>query len=104
LLARDVLLVERSNLHVSRLDGVDVARGIVMVLMAVAHVRDYFFARGFSPEDLAPHLRPRCSSPASSLLAGTGGYLSLVRGKSVREISRFYWACPLAGILFLIYP
>ncbi len=97
--ARDVLRVERINLHVSRLDCVDVLRGIVMVVMALDHVRDYFSAPGFSPEDLAHTSGPlfftrfitHFCAPVFFLLAGTGGYLSLARGKSVGEISRFYW-------------
>jgi hypothetical protein len=87
------------NFHVSRLDCVDVLRGIVMVLKALDHVRDYFSAGGFSPEDLAHTSGPlfftrfitHFCAPVFFLLAGTGGYLSLSRGKSLREISHFYW-------------
>jgi len=97
--ARDVLRVDKINVHVPRLDCVDLLRGIVMVLMALDHTRDYFVAPGFSPEDLAHTTGPmfftrfitHFCAPAFFLLAGTGGYLSLARGKSVGEISRFYW-------------
>jgi Acyltransferase family len=97
--ARDVLRLGGINFHVSRLDCVDVLRGIVMVLMALDHVRDYFSAGGFSPEDLAHTSGPlfftrfitHFCAPVFFLLAGTGGYLSLSRGKSLREISHFYW-------------
>ena len=35
-----------------RLDAVDTLRGVVMVLMALDHVRDYFTELRFNPTDL----------------------------------------------------
>lgn len=97
--APDALRIGAVKLHFPRLDCVDLLRGIVMVLMALDHTRDYFSARGFSPEDLAHTSGPlfftrfitHFCAPVFFFLAGTGGYLSLSRGKSVGEISRFYW-------------
>jgi uncharacterized membrane protein len=98
-LARNALRVETVKVHFPRLDCVDLLRGIVMVLMALDHARDYFGAPGFSPEDLAHTTGPlfftrfvtHFCAPAFFLLAGTGGYLSAARGKSVAQISRFFW-------------
>lgn len=97
--APEILQISAVKLHFPRLDCIDLLRGIVMVLMALDHVRDYFSARGLSPEDLAHTSGPlfftrfitHFCAPVFFLLAGTAGHLSLSRGKSIREISRFYW-------------
>ena len=39
-----------------RLDHVDLLRGLVMVLMVLDHVRDYFTAARFDPTDLTRRL------------------------------------------------
>ncbi len=87
------------NIKFSRLHCVDLLRGIVMVLMALDHTRDYFTTPGFSPEDLTHTSAPlfftrfvtHFCAPVFFFLAGTSGYLSLARGKSLAQVSRFYW-------------
>jgi uncharacterized membrane protein len=83
----------------TRLDALDVVRGLVMVIMALDHVRDYFHADAllYDPTDLTrttpvlfftrwiTHL----CAPAFVLLAGMGGYLYGARGRSRAEVSRF---------------
>ncbi len=71
-------------------------RGIVMVLMALDHTREYFGASGVSPTDLAHTTVPlfftrwitHFCAPVYFLLTGAGAYLSL-RKQSRRELSRF---------------
>jgi uncharacterized membrane protein len=83
----------------TRLDALDVVRGLVMVIMALDHARDYFHADAllYDPTDLTrttpvlfltrwiTHL----CAPAFVLLAGMGGYLYGARGRSRAEVSRF---------------
>ena len=79
-----------------RLESVDVVRGVIMILMALDHTRDFFGMPGQSPTDLAtaaPALFltrwvTHFCAPVFFLLTGTGAYLSL-RRRSRGELSRF---------------
>src|SRR5580704_12341998 len=82
-----------------RLDGIDLLRGIVMVIMVLDHTRDYVFSGTlhFSATDLTvttpaiffTRWITHYCAPIFVLLAGTGAYLQRARGKSVSELSRF---------------
>ena len=82
-----------------RLDSVDVLRGLVMVVMALDHTRDYFSNVRFDPLDLSKtnaalyftRWITHFCAPVFVFLAGTGAYLSGARGRSKRELSRFLW-------------
>lgn len=85
----------------ARLQSVDVLRGLVMVIMALDHVRDFFHfgAQHFSPEDLTQTTAvlfftrwiTHFCAPVFVFLAGTGAYLSGRRGKRTADVSRFLW-------------
>jgi len=84
----------------SRIDSIDLLRGIVMVIMMLDHTRDFvhrYVFQGFDPTDLA-HTSAKLfftrwithfCAPVFVFLAGTGIYLQMARGKTRREISRF---------------
>jgi len=80
----------------ARVESVDVVRGVIMILMALDHTRDFFGMPGQNPTDMAsttPALFltrwvTHFCAPVFFLLTGTGAYLSL-RRKSPRELSRF---------------
>src|SRR5215470_10489239 len=79
-----------------RIESVDVLRGVVMILMALDHTRDFLGASNVSPTDIAHTTAPlfftrwitHFCAPVFFLLTGTGAYLAL-RRKSKRELSRF---------------
>ena len=72
----------------SRIASVDQLRGLVMILMALDHTRDYFSGLTFSPEDLSKtygalfftRVITHICAPVFFLLAGAGAYLSVARG------------------------
>ncbi len=83
-----------------RLDSVDLLRGLVMIVMALDHTRDFFHSsaiHGISPLDLArttpwiffTRWITHFCAPTFMFLAGTGAFLSIMRGKSKRELSWF---------------
>jgi uncharacterized membrane protein len=82
-----------------RLDSVDLLRGIVMVVMALDHVRDFAFAGTlhFSATDFTQTTPSifftrwvtHFCAPVFVFLAGTGAYLQRSRGKSVPDLARF---------------
>lgn len=80
-----------------RLDSVDILRGLVIVLMALDHVRDYFTNVRFDPLDLeqtsAALFMTRWvthfCAPTFVFLAGASGLLYKSRGKSTGDLSHF---------------
>jgi uncharacterized membrane protein len=79
-----------------RIESIDVVRGVIMILMALDHTRDFFGKSGLNPTDPATTTIPlfftrwitHFCAPVFFLLTGTGAYLSL-RKKTKRELSQF---------------
>src|SRR5947207_15742974 len=82
----------------TRLNSVDLLRGLVMVIMALDHTRDFFgnlpdatdMSATFPALFFTRFITHFCA-PAFVFLAGTGAYLSSMRGKSKGQLSRFLW-------------
>jgi uncharacterized membrane protein len=80
----------------SRLNSVDLLRGLVMAIMALDHVRDYFTHLQFAPEDLRftwgtlffTRWITHFCAPCFFFLAGTGAFLSRKKGA---ELASFLW-------------
>ena len=81
-----------------RLDSIDVLRGLVMLLMALDHTRDFLSYLWIAPEDMAhtygalffTRFVTHYCAPVFAFLAGTGAFLSSRRGKSLGQVSRFF--------------
>jgi uncharacterized membrane protein len=80
---------------------VDALRGLVMIIMALDHTRDFFHssAMTFSPEDLTRTTTvlfftrwiTHICAPVFMFTAGLGAYLWMRRGHTARELSSFLW-------------
>jgi uncharacterized membrane protein len=84
----------------ARLDSVDLLRGLVMIFMALDHVRwPYFTNVPFGPENLQrtwlalflTRWVTHFCAPLFFFLAGAGAYLSLAQGRSAHEVAGFFW-------------
>ncbi len=92
---------------VPRLASVDILRGLVMVIMALDHTRDFLSFQRFAPEDMAhasaalffTRFITHYCAPVFSFLAGTGAFLATRRGKSLPQVSRFFFTRGLWLIL-----
>jgi uncharacterized membrane protein len=88
----------RLSAQAPRLVSVDALRGLVMVIMALDHTRDFLSYRGFPPEDMAhtngalffTRFITHFCAPVFAFLGGTGAFLATRRGKSLPQVSRFF--------------
>jgi uncharacterized membrane protein len=83
-----------------RISEIDMLRGLVIVLMALDHVRDYFFLGGpfavelLNPEQTTPALYitrwiTHLCAPTFVFLAGVSAYLQFAKGKTTSRLSMF---------------
>jgi uncharacterized membrane protein len=80
----------------SRIESIDLLRGLIVAVMALDHVRDFFGDFGVRPTDLATTTAAlfftrwvtHICAPVFFLLTGTGAYLTRAR-MSQRELARF---------------
>jgi len=80
-----------------RIESIDVMRGIVMVVMALDHCRDFLTHLNYDPTDLSKassilfltrFVTHYCAA-TFVFLAGTSAYLSISRGKTKNEAAKF---------------
>lgn len=86
----------------SRIMSVDALRGLVMIIMALDHTRDFFHASAmvFQPEDLTRTTVPlfftrwitHICAPVFMFTAGLGAFFRLGRGRTTGELARFLWS------------
>src|SRR6187549_1378743 len=84
--------------HKKRIESIDIVRGIVMVIMALDHVRDFFHIHGFdddplnlkttSPALYATRWITHFCAPVFVFLSGTSIYLQSLR-KTKKQLSVF---------------
>jgi len=78
-----------------RVESIDVVRGVIMIVMALDHTRDFFGPAGVNPSDMAQttvalfftRWITHFCAPVFFLLTGTGAYLSRGR-RTRRQLSR----------------
>lgn len=82
-----------------RILSVDMLRGMVIIIMALDHMRDYTTYYHFNPEDLSQTTIPlfitrwvtHFCAPVFMFVAGVGSGLGVINGKSKKQLSHFLW-------------
>src|SRR3989449_4188441 len=84
-----------------RISSVDALRGLVMIVMALDHTREFFHsgALSFQPDDLTRTTAAlfftrwitHICAPVFMFTAGLGAYFWLGRGRTTSQLSGFLW-------------
>ena len=92
-------LAQLNRLGVPRLDAIDLLRGLVIALMVLDHVRDFFHVNAFvfnpldpartTPVLYATRWVTHLCAPTFVFLSGVSAYLQRASGKDARTLSRF---------------
>jgi uncharacterized membrane protein len=88
--------LQSSTARLPRIETVDLLRGLLMILMALDHARDFFSGAGVNPTDplrswpalFATRWVTHLCAPGFVALAGTSVYLQRARGKSAADTTR----------------
>jgi uncharacterized membrane protein len=93
--------VSPASLPKTRVPSVDALRGLVMVIMALDHTREFFHqgAMSFQPEDLSRTTAAlfltrwitHICAPVFMFTAGLGAFLWLRPGRTKGQLARFLW-------------
>jgi len=85
----------------SRVRSIDALRGLVMIIMALDHTREFFHsgATSFQPEDLTRTTAAlfftrwitHICAPVFMFTAGLGAFFWLSRGRTTSQLSVFLW-------------
>ena len=97
-------------MRAARVSSVDVLRGVIIVVMALDHVRDWTHYL-INPTDLAKTTIPLFATrwfthfcaPVFMVLAGVGAYLQLSRGKSTILISHRFSTVRMADRILVLH-
>jgi uncharacterized membrane protein len=92
----------------SRIASLDLLRGLVMVIMALDHVRDHFSNATYDPTNLLRTNPPlfftrwitHFCAPVFILLTGTSAFLFLANGKTRGQLARFL---AVRGVMLVIF-
>src|SRR5947208_15728068 len=91
----------------TRLDSVDLLRGVVMIVMALDHVRDFYDflpdptnLKTTTPALFFTRWITHYCAPTFIFLAGTGAFLSGTRGKSKPKLAWFLFT---RGVWLALY-
>jgi uncharacterized membrane protein len=81
----------------SRINSIDILRGLIMIIMALDHVRDFYSNVQFDPLDLTKTTIPlfftrwitHYCAPIFVFLSGTSAFLSFSKGKTKKQVAQF---------------
>src|SRR4051812_45196979 len=90
-----------------RINSIDILRGIVMVIMALDHARDYFSGFKFEPTDLQhastvmflTRWITHFCAPVFVFLSGTSAFLSMGKGRTTKQES---WRLLTRGLWLIV--